>query len=73
MTSFYLRKNPLFSERDVLAFAKRMGVHPGLVVGQLQWRTDRFELLRRHLAKVREHLCTTMMFDGWGDVMPVGE
>jgi HTH-type transcriptional regulator / antitoxin HigA len=73
MTSFYLRKNPLFSERDVLAFAKRMGVHPGLVVGQLQWKTGRFELLRRHLAKVRDHLSATMMFDGWGDVMPIGE
>jgi HTH-type transcriptional regulator/antitoxin HigA len=73
MTSFYLRKNPLFSERDVLAFAKRMGIHPGLVVGQLQWKTGRFELLRRHLAKIRDHLSSTMMFDGWGDVMPIGE
>lgn len=48
MTSFYLRKKPLFAERDVLAFAKRMGVHPGLVVGQLQWRTGRYDFLRRH-------------------------
>ena len=71
MTSFYLRKNPLFSERDVLAFAKRMDVHPGLVVGQLQWKTKRYELLRRHLARVRDHLATTMMLDGWGDVMPI--
>jgi HTH-type transcriptional regulator / antitoxin HigA len=71
MKSFYLRKNPLFSERDVLAFAKRMDVHPGLVVGQLQWETGRYELLRRHLAKVRDHLSLTMMLDGWGDVLPV--
>jgi len=71
MTSFYLRKNPLFAERDVLAFAKRMDVHPGLIVGQLHWRTGRFELLRKHLARIRDHLSTTMMLDGWGDVMPV--
>jgi HTH-type transcriptional regulator/antitoxin HigA len=73
LKSFYLRKNPLFSERDVLAFAKRMEVHPGLVVGQLQWETGRYELLRRHLAKVRDHLSLTMMLDGWGDVMPIHE
>jgi len=73
MTSFYLRKNPLFSERDVLAFSKKMSVHPGLVVGQLHWRTDRYDFLRRHLAKVREHLAMTTMMDGWGDVIPVGQ
>jgi HTH-type transcriptional regulator/antitoxin HigA len=69
--SFYLRKNPLFSERDVLAFAKRMDVHPGLVVGQLQRLIDRYDLLRRHLVKVRPILADAMMMDGWGDVMPV--
>ena len=72
MHSFYLRKNPLFSERDVLAFAKRINVHPGLVVGQLQQMTKRYNLLRDHLIKVRDHLSASMMMDGWGDLMPVG-
>jgi HTH-type transcriptional regulator/antitoxin HigA len=71
MRSFYLRKNPLFSERDVLAFAKKIGVHPGLVVGQLQRLTNRYDLLRRHLVKVRDTLAMSMMLDGWGDVVPV--
>ena len=30
MRSFYLRKNPFFSESDVLAFSKRVKVHPGI-------------------------------------------
>jgi HTH-type transcriptional regulator / antitoxin HigA len=71
MESFYVRKNPLFSERDVLAFSTRMAVHPGLVVGQLQKKTSRFELLRRHLVPVRQHLAVAMMMDGWGDIVPV--
>lgn len=40
MHSFYLRKNPFFSDSDVRAFAKRNNVHPGLVVGQLQHLTN---------------------------------
>lgn len=70
MQSFYLRKKPYFAEREVLAFAKRMNVHPGLVVGQLQRRMDRYDLLRKHLVHVREILAESMMMDGWGDLVP---
>jgi len=70
MQSFYLRKNPYFAEREVLAFSKRMNVHPGLVVGQLQRRMNRYDFLRKHLVKVRENLATSMMMDGWGDLVP---
>ena len=70
MQSFYLRKKPYFSERDVLAFSKRTGSHPGLVVGQLQRRMDRYVFLRKHLVKVREILAVSMMMDGWGDLVP---
>ena len=70
--SFYLRKKPFFSEIDVLAFAKRVKVHPGIAVGQLQRIANRYDLLRRHLVKVRSHLAASMMMDGWGDVVPTG-
>jgi HTH-type transcriptional regulator / antitoxin HigA len=69
--SFYLRKNPFFSETDVLAFSKRMKVHPGLTVGQLHRMTKRYDLLRKHLVKVRSYLARSMMMDGWGDAVPV--
>jgi HTH-type transcriptional regulator/antitoxin HigA len=69
--SFYLRKKPLFAERDVLAFAKIMRVHPGLVVGQLQKLAGRYDLLRRHLVNVRNHIAGSALTDGWGDVVPV--
>lgn len=70
MQSFYLRKKPYFAEREVLAFAKRMAVHPGLVVGQLQRRMDRYDFLRKHLVRVRDMLAASMMMDGWGDFVP---
>jgi HTH-type transcriptional regulator / antitoxin HigA len=72
LNSFYLRKRPFFAEREVLAFAKRMKVHPGLVVGQLQRRMGRYDFLRKHLVKVRDNLGSAMMMDGWGDLVPVG-
>lgn len=72
LQSFYLRKRPLFTEREVMAFAKKMNVHPGLVVGQLQRKANRYDMFRRHLVEVRKHLAAAMVMDGWGDTVPVG-
>lgn len=71
MRSFYMRKKPFFSETDVLAFSKRMKVHPGIAVGQLQRMTNRYDLLRKHLVRIRPTLAASMIMDGWGDVVPV--
>jgi HTH-type transcriptional regulator/antitoxin HigA len=73
MTSFYLRKKPYFAEREVEAFAKIVGTHPGLVVGQLQRRMGRYDFLRKHLIKVRDVLASSMMMDGWGDLVPTDQ
>lgn len=73
MTSFYLRKKPYFAEREVEAFAKIVGTHPGLVVGQLQRRMGRYDFLRKHLIKVRDTLSMSMMMDGWGDLVPTDQ
>jgi HTH-type transcriptional regulator/antitoxin HigA len=71
MDSFVLRKQPFFSERDVLAFARHMQIHPGIVVGQIHSRTRRYELLRKYLVKVRQLLLPGSIVDGWGQVAPV--
>jgi HTH-type transcriptional regulator/antitoxin HigA len=68
---FIARKSPYFSERDVLGFARRLQVHPGIVVGQIQSRTGRYELLRRYLAKIRQFVLPSAIVDGWGQVAPV--
>lgn len=63
---FIARKAPFFAERDIVGFARRISVHPGLVVGQIQKRTQRWDLLRRHLVKIRSHILPAAIVDGWG-------
>jgi HTH-type transcriptional regulator/antitoxin HigA len=69
--SFIARKAPFFAERDVLGFAKRVQVHPGIVVGQIQYQTGRWDLLRKHLVKIRQYVLPGAVVDGWGQVAPV--
>jgi HTH-type transcriptional regulator/antitoxin HigA len=71
MDSFIARKSPFFAERDILGFARTIGVHPGLIAGQLQHRTARYERFRNHLVKIRSSVTPSAMVDGWGDVAPV--
>lgn len=71
MADFIARVKPFFSEQRVLAFANRMHVHPGIVVGQIQRRTENYAFLRKHQAKTRQFLVSAAMVDGWGHVAPV--
>jgi HTH-type transcriptional regulator/antitoxin HigA len=71
MDSFYDRKAPYFSERDLLGFARRLQVHPGIVAGQLRKRLDRWDLFTRLLAKVRQPATSAAIVDGWGQVAPI--
>jgi HTH-type transcriptional regulator/antitoxin HigA len=69
---FIARKAPYFAERDILGFARTIGVHPGLVAGQLQRRIGRYDLFRNHLVKIRAIVAQGALVDGWGDVAPIG-
>ena len=66
LDNFIARVQPYFSEQKVLAFAQRIQVHPGLVVGQLQRRLNRHNFLRKHQVKVRACLLPSADVDGWG-------
>jgi len=70
---FVARKAPFFAERDILGFAQTLKIHPGLIAGQLQHRTSRYDRFRNHLVKIRSAVRPGSMVDGWGDVAPVGE
>jgi HTH-type transcriptional regulator/antitoxin HigA len=72
LTKFISLKYPFFAERDILGFAKTIHVHPGIVAGQLQHKTSRYDLFRNHLVKIRSFVTPNAMVDGWGDVSPVG-
>lgn len=73
MQMFIARKDPYFAGRDVLAFSRMLGIHPGLIAGQLQHYTGKYNLFRKHLAKIRSSVGPSAVVDGWGDVVPVDE
>ena len=71
LDSFIARKNPFFYEKDVVAFARILNVHPGLVVGQMQRRLERYDYLRKYQVKIRHLVLPGAIADGWGQVAPV--
>lgn len=72
LNSFIKRVRPLYSEQRIMLFAKRIGVHPGLVVGQLQFRDEvPYTHFHKYLVKVREIITRVALTDGWGTVPPV--
>jgi HTH-type transcriptional regulator/antitoxin HigA len=73
LDAFLARKAPFFSERDLIGFSRILKVHPGIVAGQLQRRTKRYDRFRDHLVKVREIIAPTAIKDGWGDIAPVDD
>ncbi len=48
LNSFIVRKSPFISEQDVLAFAARQEIHPAIVVGQVQHKTQKYNWLRKY-------------------------
>jgi HTH-type transcriptional regulator/antitoxin HigA len=71
LDSFIARKKPFFYEKDVLAFSSVLNIHPGLVVGQMQRRLDRWDYLRKHQVKIRHAVLPGAIADGWGQVVPI--
>jgi HTH-type transcriptional regulator/antitoxin HigA len=65
MNDFVLRHNPMFAEKNFLGFARIMKRHPGIVAGQLQKRTNRWDLFKKHQAKIRHILIQTALTDGY--------
>jgi HTH-type transcriptional regulator/antitoxin HigA len=72
LQAFIARKAPYFAERDIIGFARTNQIHPGLVAGQLQHKTKRYDRFRTHQVKIRSIVAPSATVDGWGDVAPVG-
>ena len=71
MDAFVARKAPFFHDRDILAFAKMINVHPGLIAGQIRHRTGNYARFQNYLSKVRTSVLPNAVVDGWGSVYPV--
>jgi HTH-type transcriptional regulator / antitoxin HigA len=71
LDSFMKRKHPFYYEKDVIAFARLLRIHPGLVVGQMRNRLRRYDYLTKHLVKIRPYVLPGAIADGWGQTVPV--
>jgi HTH-type transcriptional regulator/antitoxin HigA len=69
--SFMIRKKPFYYERDVVAYSRVIGRHPGIVIGQMQRYMNDYRYLSRHLAKIRQFVLSNAIADGWGQVIPL--
>jgi HTH-type transcriptional regulator/antitoxin HigA len=73
LDGFVARTAPLYSKERIRGFAASIGVHPGVVVGQLQ---KRGEIPNSHsrdmLAKVKRIVTQSTLTDGWGYSPQVG-
>jgi len=68
MDGFIARVNPLFSRQAIIGFARRLNIHPGLVVGQLQGRKlIPFSFHRGLLEKIRAVVTSSVLTDGFGN------
>jgi HTH-type transcriptional regulator / antitoxin HigA len=66
MRDFILRHTPMFSEKTMLGFSKLMKRHPGIVAGQIQRRTGRWDLFKKHQPRIRHIITQTALTDGYG-------
>ena len=67
LEGFIARVNPIFTAEQIKGFAKRVNVHPGIVVGQLHNRhLIHFSVHRTMLEKIRVHLVGGALTDGFG-------
>ncbi len=69
LQQFIDRVGPLFSRIRLVEFAATLGVHPGIVVGQLQRHLQRWDLFRPMLVKVRHLVTPVALTDGYGNVI----
>lgn len=70
LDKFVARVHPLYSKLKISAFANSNEVHPGIVVGQLQYRKKiAYAHSRDLLVKVRNIVISSALTDGWGSTI----
>lgn len=73
LDSFVARVSPLYSKARIIQLAHRIKVHPGIIVGQLQYRGEiGYRANREMLLKVREIIADSAVTDGWGHTVSLG-
>jgi HTH-type transcriptional regulator/antitoxin HigA len=65
LEKFIIKNNPYFSRKNILSFAESLKVHPGILVGQLQWKINRYNLFRSLLVSIRTYIIPYVPTDGY--------
>jgi len=71
LEDFIIRVSPIFPKMNLVGFANLMNVHPGIVLGQLQYRDKvSYARYRELLVKVRDIVAQSALTDGFGNMLP---
>jgi HTH-type transcriptional regulator/antitoxin HigA len=71
LDNFVARTQPLYFKDKIIGFANRIHAHPGIVIGQLQYRKEiSYAHNREMLIKVRNIIIDSALTDGWGRNLP---
>ena len=66
MESFISRLRPRFSKNRIIQFANLHQIHPGIIVGQLQFRKEiKYTHSREMLVSVKDVVMESSLVDGW--------
>jgi len=72
LENFMARTQPMYSKSRIVGFSSRINVHPGIVVGQLQYRGEiKYSQNREMLVKIRHIITSVALTDGWGTSLPI--
>ncbi|PKN17697.1 MAG: addiction module antidote protein, HigA family [Deltaproteobacteria bacterium HGW-Deltaproteobacteria-6] len=70
LNNFIARVRPLYGTTKIIGFAQRIGVHPAIVIGQLQFKGEiPWSSFRKMLDKMRHVLIPSALTDGWGQTV----
>ena len=70
MNDFIARLDPMYSTDNFIGFSRLVNRHPGIVAGQLQKKTDRWEIFKKYQVDIRKLIVGPALTDGYGQTVP---
>lgn len=72
LDDFIARNKRAYSAANIRAFSKSLGVHPGIVVGQMHHRhIFNWKYFSDMKVRIKEHIINTALTDGWGKIVTI--